>query len=166
MWPRSQSSSACCSASRAAGSPVIGSGDALQQQNRPVSESVLKRCQLRLLLRSVGLQPQSRSGPERDRKAAHWSLHRACAIALCLMTLPACSALLPKPPEPTPVAVKPAPLQCLDRAMQQCPGLAETSLTTCADAVVLAVDAMTSLASCQDIHAELVRCVNEYRSNQ
>lgn len=39
-------------------------------------------------------------------------------------------------------------------------------MATCADAVVLAVDAMTALAGCQDVHAELVRCVREYQERQ
>lgn len=35
--------------------------------------------------------------------------------------------------------------------------------TSCADAVVIAVDGLTALATCQDLHAELVRCVSEYQ---
>ena len=90
-------------------------------------------------------------------------LHRICVTCLCLMTLPSCSMLLPKPQTAQPVAVKPERLRCLDRAMQQCQGVDAMRPTSCADAVVMAVDGMTALASCQDLHAELVRCVTEYQ---
>ena len=107
-------------------------------------------------------QPRHAVRRHASRGGRSW-LHLACVSVLCLTMLPSCSMLLPKPQTAQPVAVKPEKLRCLDRALEQCPGVDAMRPTSCADAVVMAVDGMTALASCQDLHAELVRCVTEYQ---
>lgn len=150
-------------ASPVAGSLETGSDNALQRQSRPSYAPARRRSVRHLLPLNVGsAQPMQVVRKHGARFGRSW-LHRICAIALCLMLLPGCSMLRPKLPEPVPVAVKPEPLTCLDRLLQACEGVEMVRPESCADAVVLAGDALTALLACQDRHAELVRCVVEYQ---
>lgn len=55
-------------------------------------------------------------------------------------------------------------MYCLDRAMQLHPGVELADVPrTCADATVIAIDALTALRESQSAHAELIRCVREHQ---
>ena len=89
---------------------------------------------------------------------------RASLAVLCLLTLASCSwgKLLPRDPAP---AVTPCPMvQCLDRALKACEGVIPPAegVHTCQDAVLLASDALGEVLVCQQAHAELIRCVEDF----
>jgi hypothetical protein len=77
------------------------------------------------------------------------------------MTLPSCSWLRPKPPEAPPQAKCPI-IQCLDRALLLCKGVDPMTIKTCADAVLIASDALGEVLVCQEAHAALIRCVEQF----
>ena len=163
LWRNSLSLSGCSCALPVAGSLATGSDNGLRRLSRH-SFANAQRCYPRpWSLPSAGsAQPRQAVRKRGARFGRSW-LHRICAIALCLALLPACSMLRPKLPEPVPIAVEPEPLTCLDRLLEACPGVETVRPESCADAVVLAGDALTALLACQDRHAELVRCVVEYQ---
>jgi hypothetical protein len=84
---------------------------------------------------------------------------------LCLLTLPSCSHLKFWQQDPTD-KVEPCPIvQCLDRALKTCEGVTPPqSLTNCRDAVLLASDALGEVMVCQEAHAALIRCVNDFNA--
>ena len=89
---------------------------------------------------------------------------RASLAVLCLPILANCSwaRLLPRDPAP---AVTPCPIvQCLDRALETCEGVSPPAegVRSCQDAVLLASDALGEVLVCQQAHAELIRCVEEF----
>ena len=86
-------------------------------------------------------------------------------IVLSLLTLPSCSHLKFWQQDPVD-KVEPCPIvQCLDRALKTCEGVEPPqSLTNCRDAVLLASDALGEIMVCQEAHAALIRCVNDFNS--
>jgi hypothetical protein len=91
------------------------------------------------------------------------ALRRASLTVLCLMSLQACSLLNFKQPEAAP---KCPIVQCLDRALMTCAGIqAPPEIKTCADAVLIASDALGEVVVCQEAHRELIRCVDEFNRN-
>ena len=142
------------------GSPVTGntsaqpasklSGSSSLQPSNPPSKSPT----------SAGL-PQSRTpeSVERQPRGPALALRPLLLTCLCLMTLPACSWLKPKPPEPQ---AKCPIVQCLDRALQVCKGVDPMPIKTCADAVLIASDALGEVVVCQESHAALIRCVEQF----
>jgi len=112
-----------------------------------------------IMFRPTGDLPRATAQPNRHGLVSANRL-MICAMCLCLMTLPGCSTLWPRPPAAT---VVPCPaIQCLDRAMQVHGGVQSEGARTCADAVILAVDALTALRQSQDAHAELVECIRRH----
>lgn len=130
-------------------------------------------------------QPQSSPPPSSLRSAASWLRQmralqamppRAAALALrrisiaccCLLILPSCSLLKPKPPSPpiaTPAVATCPAVQCLDRALQVCEGVpAPPQVRSCADAVVLASDALGALLMCQEAQRVLIECVERHNA--
>lgn len=99
---------------------------------------------------------------ERNAHAPALSLRLGCLAALFLMSSPACSLLKLKPPEAAPVVVACPIVQCLDRAMRTCEGVEPVPVKTCADAVLIASDALGEVLLCQESHAALIRCVQEF----
>lgn len=92
------------------------------------------------------------------------SLIRASLAALCLLILASCSWVKPWPRDPAP-AVTPCPIvQCLDRALRTCEGVSPPAdgVRSCQDAVLLASDALGEVLVCQQAHAELIRCVEDF----
>ena len=83
--------------------------------------------------------------------------------ALCLLSLPGCSLLSSKPPS-APAVVKCPVVQCLDRALTLCEGLRNPPPKTCADAVLVASDALGEIVVCQEAHAALIRCVEQFNA--
>lgn len=126
------------------------SGSSSSQPSSPPSKSAT----------SAGL-PLSRTpeNGERPARGPALVLRQALLTCLCLMTLPACSLLKPKPPEP---AAKCPIVQCLDRALQVCQGVDPMPIKTCADAVLIASDALGEIVVCQESHAALIRCVEQF----
>lgn len=53
-------------------------------------------------------------------------------------------------------------VQCLDRALKTCEGVEPRPVGTCADAVLLASDALGEVVVCQEAHRELIRCVERF----
>lgn len=113
---------------------------------------------------SVGSpQPTSNESGERNDHARP-SLTRALLAALFLPILASCSWVKPWPRDPAP-AVTPCPIvQCLDRALKTCDGVTPPAdgVRSCQDAVLLASDALGEVLVCQQAHAELIRCVEDF----
>jgi hypothetical protein len=99
---------------------------------------------------------------ERNAHAQALALRRLSLTCLCLMILPSCSWLRPKPPEAPPPAAKCPIIQCLDRALLLCKGVDPMTIKTCADAVLIASDALGEVVVCQEAHAALIRCVEQF----
>lgn len=164
MWLQDGQRSRCVlDASPPAGSPETGSANGSQTPSSQIYVSG-QSCWPGSWWKPSAASRQPRPAEVRrgSRGERSW-LHRLSLMCLCLLMLPSCSMLSPKPPTATPVATRPEPLQCLDRLLLPCPGVDDVTPMTCADAVVLAVDGLTGLAACQDRHAELVLCVREYQ---
>ena len=85
-------------------------------------------------------------------------MQRLCAIALCLLTFPACSLLRPTKPDPVQVPVY-QPVECLDRALAACDGVPVREYTTAEGLALGLGEALRALMDCQDAHAELLACV-------
>lgn len=98
---------------------------------------------------------------ERQLRGKALNVRRLSLIALSLMTLGACSLLRPKLPEAAPVPACPI-IQCLDRALKVCEGVQPRPVHTCADAVLIASDALGEVVVCQESHAALIRCVEQF----
>ena len=98
---------------------------------------------------------------ERQPRGKALNVRRLSLIALSLMTLGACSLLRPKLPEAAPVPACPI-IQCLDRALKVCEGVQPRPVHTCADAVLIASDALGEVVVCQESHAALIRCVEQF----
>ena len=108
-------------------------------------------------------QPQSNETGER-KSHARPSLMRALLVVLFLPILANCSWVKPWPRDPAP-AVTPCPIvQCLDRALKTCEGVTPPAdgVRSCQDAVLLASDALGEVLVCQQAHAELIRCVEDF----
>lgn len=109
--------------------------------------------------------PQPPSNESGERKAhARPSLIQASLAALFLPILANCSLVKPWPRDPAP-AVTPCPIvQCLDRALKTCEGVSPPAegVRSCQDAVLLASDALGEVLVCQQAHAELIRCVEDF----
>ena len=106
---------------------------------------------------------QSNESGERNNHARP-SLTRALLAALFLPILASCSLVKPWPRDPAP-AVTPCPIvQCLDRALRTCEGVSPPAdgVHSCQDAVLLASDALGEVLVCQQAHAELIRCVEDF----
>ena len=162
MWQQAGQQSRCVQdALEPAGLPETGSASASPRPNRPSCASVPSHWRPIWSRPNGGSHPQSRAGVRPAIKAARSLPRRICVAALCLLMLPSCSVLRPLLPAAT--QAKPEPLRCLDRLMLPCPGVDDVTPTSCAAAVVLAVDGLTALASCQDRHGELVMCVQSYQ---
>jgi hypothetical protein len=162
MWLQAGQRSRCVQdALGPAGLPATGSASGSPRLNRPSCASVRSHWRPIWSRLSGGSHRQSRAGVRPAIKAARSLPRLICVAVLCLLMLPSCSVL--RPPLPAATQAKPEPLRCLDRLMLPCPGVDDVTPTTCADAVVLAVDGLTALASCQDRHGELVRCVEAYQ---
>lgn len=98
---------------------------------------------------------------ERQPRGKVLNVRRASLTVLCLMSLGACSLLSPKLPEAPPPAACPI-VQCLDRALKVCEGVEPRPIHTCADAVLIASDALGEVVVCQESHAALIRCVEQF----
>ena len=111
---------------------------------------------------SAGL-PQSRAPENGERQPRGPALALRPLLLTCcfLMILPSCSWLRPKLPEAQPQAICPI-IQCLDRAMTLCKGVDPMPIKTCADAVLIASDALGEVVVCQESHAALIRCVEQF----
>lgn len=96
---------------------------------------------------------------ERQPRGPALALRPLLLMCLCLMTLPSCSWLKPKPPAPQ---AKCPVVQCLDRALTLCKGVDPMPIKTCADAVLIASDALGEVVVCQESHAALIRCVEQF----
>lgn len=105
-------------------------------------------------------RPRTPESGERHSRGPALNARRLSLIALCLMSLQACSLLSFKRPEATPA--KCPIVQCLDRALKVCEGVAPRPVHTCADAVLVASDALGEVVVCQESHAALIRCVQEF----
>lgn len=143
-----------------AGLRATGSMSAQPASKPSASSSSLPPSQPSKSATSAG-SPQSRA-PESGEKPARGqalALRPLLLTCLCLMTLQACSLLKPKPPEP---AAKCPIVQCLDRALQVCKGVDPMPIKTCADAVLIASDALGEVVVCQESHAALIRCVEQF----
>jgi len=105
--------------------------------------------------------PQSRAPENGERQTRGPALAPRLALLMCcfLMTLQACSWLRPKPPAPQ---AKCPVVQCLDRALTLCKGVDPMPIKTCADAVLIASDALGEVVVCQESHAALIRCVEQF----
>jgi hypothetical protein len=117
--------------------------------------------QSRSLMSAVSWLRRMREIGERNARGQAFALRRLSLTCLCLMTLPACSWLKPKLPEAQPAAKCPI-VQCLDRALMTCPGVDPRPVHTCADAVLVASDALGEVVVCQEAHAALIRCVEQF----
>jgi hypothetical protein len=98
---------------------------------------------------------------ERSQPGPALNVRQALLSVLCLMSLQACSLLRPKLPEAAPVPQCPI-VQCLDRALITCAGVDPRPVHTCADAVLVASDALGEVVVCQEAHAALIRCVEQF----
>lgn len=111
-------------------------------------------------LPNVGCWRSSSRAPRRERRLAAPLLpHRLWLIALCLLTLPGCWT---RRPQPAPAVVKCPAVQCLDRALQACPGVEGPPVRTCADVAVRAVDVGAALLVCQAAQRELIDCIQRH----
>lgn len=140
--------------------PAIGSTSA-QPASRPSGNSSSLPSSPQSKSPTNATSPQSRAleNGERQPRGPALALRHLLLMCLCLMTLPSCSWLKPKPPEPQ---AKCPVVQCLDRALQVCKGVDPMPIKTCADAVLIASDALGEVVVCQESHAALIRCVEQF----
>ena len=143
-----------------AGSPAIGNMSA-QPASRPSgnSSSLSSNPQSKSPTNGTSQQSRAPENVERQPRGQALALRPLLLTCLCLMTLPACSWLKPKPPAPQ---AKCPVVQCLDRALQLCKGVDPMPIKTCADAVLIASDALGEVVVCQESHAALIRCVEQF----
>ena len=106
-------------------------------------------------------QPRTHESGERSQPAKALNVRPTLLIALCLLSFPSCSLLRLKPPEAAPVQACPI-VQCLDRALMTCAGVDPRPVHTCADAVLVASDALGEVVVCQEAHMALIRCVEQF----
>lgn len=88
-------------------------------------------------------------------------MHRIYAIALCLLTFPACSLLRPPKAEPVQVPVR-QPVECNDRALSACDGVPVREYVTGEGLALGLGEALRALLDCQDKHNELRKCVADH----
>lgn len=84
---------------------------------------------------------------------------------LWMMTAQGCWLASAKPPPLAPPPPQCPLVECLDRLMTPHPGVDVGNPRTCADAYIIAVDALTGLRASQQLHAELIACVREFNRN-
>jgi hypothetical protein len=107
-----------------------------------------------------------RENGERPTSDAPRVARRVLLIVLCPLILATCSPVKLWQRDPAP-AVTPCPIvQCLDRALQTCQGVdpPEMGVKTCQDAVLLASDALGEIVVCQQAHAALIQCVEDFNN--
>lgn len=142
------------------GSPAIGNTSA-RPDSKPSGNSSSLSSNQQSKSPTSDDSPQSRA-PESGERQPHGPALalRPLLLTCCfLTTLPSCSWLKPKRPEPQ---AKCPVVQCLDRALQLCKGVDPMPIKTCADAVLIASDALGEVVVCQESHAALIRCVEQF----
>ena len=151
-----------CSPSRAATSFATGA-TSQQHSTMPNSNSSLPTPSppQRSLKNAVWWLRRMREIGERSAPGQALALRRASLTVLFLLSSPACSLLKPKLPEAPAPAACPI-VQCLDRALETCTGVDPRPVHTCADAVLIASDALGEVVVCQESHAALIRCVEQF----
>lgn len=143
-----------------AGSPVTGSTSAPPASKLSGNSSSLpSNPQSKSPTNGTLQQSRAPENGERQPRGPALAPRLALLTCLCLMTLPSCSWLKPKPPAPQ---AKCPIVQCLDRALQLCKGVDPMAIKTCADAVLIASDALGEVVVCQESHAALIRCVEQF----
>lgn len=163
MWPGQTSpySSGALPSARLAWAATTSAPRALRPSTESTPQASLRP--LRCPPSAGSPQPQSNETGER-KSHARPSLMRVSLVVLSLPILANCSLVKPWPRDPAP-AVTPCPIvQCLDRALRTCEGVSPPAdgVRSCQDAVLLASDALGEVLVCQQAHAELIRCVEDF----
>lgn len=140
---------------------AIGSMNAQRAPKPSGSSSSRSKSQPQPLTQSADLsQPRTPEIGERQPHGQALTLRLILLMCCFLMALPSCSWLKPRPPEPP--ATKCPIIQCLDRALTLCKGVDPMPIKTCADSVLIASDALGEIVVCQESHAALIRCVEQF----